>query len=816
MDLIWMRAAALVRRGWRSTVLLAILAGLAAGIAMAVVGAGRRTATAFDRFAAFADVAELLVNVCPPGHEVRSEEDLLPCQIYDAAAERDELAALPEVEAVARSQFRTLTVARVSDPRDTTSAVSLLTLDEGIESNLSGDYLVVDGRKARSADEVVLNEALASVSGLGIGDDAVVTFATLPEIEQTGRGMQLSGPAVEVTVVGVGRALTDLAATQSGLGPTDDSVLLGGPGLAAATPEAFGFTGLLVDAAEDDAAAARAAIQNAFGDERMFNIASALGDDEIEPTREAIRYEAQAVTALGLLIAAVSIAFIGQSIARQSRREWSDGPILRAIGVTTREASVAALLRGASIGLPAAVIAASTTVLLSPFGPIGVGRRAETDAGFAIDPLVLVVGLLGVVLVAAAAAWVPLWRGRALRTVRPLAPRQRPSRTPALPPVATAGLHLARTGSRGSGVEVGTALFSVGAAVVCLVAAVCLVASYDDLSSSPQRLGAPWDLSIAVGLGGERDVLPVRTDPELRDSIVRGAGIKGVDMAIGDDQEAWVQAFFPLPPGDGATAIDVIAVPIDEGRPPATDREIALGAVTMRKLGLSIGDTVPVTTLTSGETYEMTIVGTAIINDTFEASPGRGAAVTPGFMTESSPEASADPIVFELEPGADRDAMIRRAAALTDTPVFAPLEQTAVLNVGRIRRLPLLMATVIAVLAAASMAHALVLSIGRNRRTLGVLKGLGFTRRQVGGTVAVHATSFALVALVVALPLGVIVGRWGWRLVTRSLGVPDVAVVPLGAVGVMALTILVVTNLAAAYPAWRAARLSTAAALRSE
>lgn len=79
MELIWVRAAALVRRGWRGTVLLAVLAGLAAGIAMAVVGAGRRTATAFDRFAAFAEVPELLINVCPPGHEVHSEEDLFPC-----------------------------------------------------------------------------------------------------------------------------------------------------------------------------------------------------------------------------------------------------------------------------------------------------------------------------------------------------------------------------------------------------------------------------------------------------------------------------------------------------------------------------------------------------------------------------------------------------------------------------------------------------------------------------------------------------------------------------------------------------------------
>ena len=157
---------------------------------------------------------------------------------------------------------------------------------------------MVDGRKAASADEVVLNEALRVTHRPRGRRRAVVTFATLPEFDQTGPGIHLSGPSVGVTVVGVGRTLTDLAATQSGVSPTDRSILLGGPGLAARSSDAFGFAGLLVEAVGDDADAARAAIQTALGDERAFNIEAALGDDEHEPTREAIRYEAQAVTAL--------------------------------------------------------------------------------------------------------------------------------------------------------------------------------------------------------------------------------------------------------------------------------------------------------------------------------------------------------------------------------------------------------------------------------------------------------------------------------------------------------------------------------------
>jgi hypothetical protein len=212
----------------------------------------------------------------------------------------------------------------------------------------------------------------------------------------------------------------------------------------------------------------------------------------------------------------------------------------------------------------------------------------------------------------------------------------------------------------------------------------------------------------------------------------------------------------------------------------------------------------------------MEIVGQAIINDTYEASPGRGASVTPEFIAESSPEVSSDPVILDLEAGADADAVAQQLRASYDGPVQGPTPQAALLNVDRIRYLPFVMAGVVAVLAIASLIHALVLSVGRNRQPYGVLKAIGFTRSQVMGTVACQATGFALLALVTAVPLGVFVGRQGWRLVAEGLGVPAVPVVPVVPVVAVVAVALVVANLAAAYPAWRAAHLRTAFALRSE
>jgi len=185
-------------------------------------------------------------------------------------------------------------------------------------------------------------------------------------------------------------------------------------------------------------------------------------------------------------------------------------------------------------------------------------------------------------------------------------------------------------------------------------------------------------------------------------------------------------------------------------------------------------------------------------------------------MAIMAPEASGDPVVLELKPGADVDDVTRRLGAIYDGPVQPPVEQVALLNVGRVRYVPFVMAGVVALLAIASLVHALVLSVGRNRRTLGVLKSLGFTRVQIGETVACQANAFGLVALVTAVPLGVFLGRQVWALVAEQLGVPDVPQVPVAPAAAVVLLALAVVNVVASYPAWRAARLPTATALRSE
>ena len=74
--------------------------------------------------------------------------------------------------------------------------------------------------------------------------------------------------------------------------------------------------------------------------------------------------------------------------------------------------------------------------------------------------------------------------------------------------------------------------------------------------------------------------------------------------------------------------------------------------------------------------------------------------------------------------------------------------------------------------------HALITSDRRRRRDLAILKTLGFGRGQVSQTVARPATTLALVAGLMVLPLGIAGGRRPRRLLAEQPGVAAGPVVP--------------------------------------
>ncbi len=114
------------------------------------------------------------------------------------------------------------------------------------------------------------------------------------------------------------------------------------------------------------------------------------------------------------------------------------------------------------------------------------------------------------------------------------------------------------------------------------------------------------------------------------------------------------------------------------------------------------------------------------------------------------------------------------------------------------------------------MAHALLTGARSRSHDLAVLRALGLTPRQAAACVTWQAVVIGVVALLIGIPLGIVVGRQVWHVLADSLSF--VYVGPLSAVVLLVLVplSLVMLGVLALWPARGAARLHTAEVLRSE
>jgi ABC-type antimicrobial peptide transport system permease subunit len=107
-------------------------------------------------------------------------------------------------------------------------------------------------------------------------------------------------------------------------------------------------------------------------------------------------------------------------------------------------------------------------------------------------------------------------------------------------------------------------------------------------------------------------------------------------------------------------------------------------------------------------------------------------------------------------------------------------------------------------------------SVARRRRELGLLKAIGFVRRQVAEAVCWQASTVAAVGIVLGVPAGVIAGRLVWHAFATNLGVVPVVVYPVGVLALLGTGVVVVANLLAAGPALVSARSRPGVLLRTE
>jgi hypothetical protein len=354
-------------------------------------------------------------------------------------------------------------------------------------------------------------------------------------------------------------------------------------------------------------------------------------------------------------------------------------------------------------------------------------------------------------------------------------------------------------------------------------------ASFLGLVGTPHLYGQNWAQQLDLQVGA----VPVTAGREVL------AGIPGLAEYAGGN---YGQVSVAVPGSRSGTTVPAIGLDQLHGngfltllarRAPGGPHEITLGPLTLRELGLRIGQRVEVSA--NDRMAPMRIVGSAIfaafsVGGGNGTDLGNGAAVSASVLSQPNPpfcaghETCYNFFLLRYRPGTNlRAAAARLEAAVTRAHcpkglcrITTDQRPSNIKDYAGVRDTPLVLGAVLALLAVGTLTHALLTGVHRRRRELAVLKTLGLLRSQMLRVVSWEASALATVALLAGLPLGVVAGRWAWALFAASAGAGGNADIPVPIVLATIPVTLLLANIIAAGPGWAAARIHPAAVLRSE
>lgn len=778
---LWARAR--WRHSGRSLAALGVVVGLGSAVVLVAVAGARRTATSYDRLVAATDRYDLAIQ--------------------DDSEGEPTVRAVSKLPGVAVADRVTLVFGSVGGQQ--------LILVAGRSGRLGYDIdrpVVVKGRlPAPSADdEIMLNETSAQQLGLRVGRTITVDTFTRDQFEaavfgSAGSETAPSGPKLKARVVGIGRLPDDLDDPQpAALAPPAVLRRLG--------PDVGAFDNLAkVRLTSPADRAGFLAAMRALPGHRADSVYVSDATQNEDRVGDALTVERLALVAFALA-AGLAVAVAGaQAVARQLGGAEGDQQVLASLGLTRPARAAVVLAPIAPTVTMAALVAMVGAVAASPILPLGLARRAEPDPGWHADLAVLLPGALTTAIVLLAAAALAAWRISGSGTpsdARDSASR-RPSKLTAmaagagLAPTALTGIRMALEAGRGrTAVPVRPAWGAAVAGVAGVVAVGLFGASLSRLLTEPALYGTTWDASINLSDDpAEAGAQTREVQGEPRIASISVADSRQVEIEGSDVDMATID---PIK-GSGLFA------PLLDGRLPAGQDEVALGAITARELGAALGDEVRAAG-EGGRTVPLRVVGIIVVTD------GRGGTVTAGGLTRLARSDGFRRLLVSWKPGVDPEPVAAALGEKHDFELETP--PSAVDNLAQARGLPRLLAAFLAVVGLAAVLHALGVTVRRRSRDFAVLRALGFRRAQVVRAISWQATTLVAIGLVLGLPLGVAAGRTAWQVLARSLGVVDHPAPAAALVAAAAGGGILIVNLLALPAAVAAGRRATAAALRSE
>jgi ABC-type lipoprotein release transport system permease subunit len=817
------------RAEWRtrrwSWVALACLVGAIAGTAILLVAGSRRTGSAHERFLADGRAMDVaLVAECPEGDQCVPPLERLPA-VLDATT----VTQFPAY--VETADGRSLQPMESDPCYSGPGQLVTMTDPSGRWGRTINRHRFVAGRPAnpRAPDEVVVSVEMARRVHLGVGDELSVYRFAGQDCLATRDSWQ---PARRVRIVGIHLSPGEVR--------PPSGMFLQTVELTPAFVQRYGATRDRQDAliARLQAGASIGALQDQARRAGVETFPALTRADVSGLVNRAIRPNEVSLLILGALTALAAAVVLGQVLARHAAMETGDDGVLTALGMPRRGRLALAALRGATLGVLAAAVAMLVAVLGSPIMPIGLARTVEPARGVQVD--VVAVGVGAFVTLAFVTAVTVL--GTVVATRRRV--RERHAKTATLAnaaaragfsPAAVSGARFAL--ERGSGaavVPVVSSFAGLTIAIAAVAGALTFGAGLTHLRTTPRLVGWNWDVVLAYPEEGVPDAPSVE---QARDRVRTALEANEVDDA------AMGTIWSPFPDGRdlqlGPDRVDVggfiafdgtarFGPSMIRGRKPIAADEIVLGPRTLADLDLDIGDRVevvgqegtwdspgPVTTAT------MRIVGIGLAPMT--TTLGRGAVITLAGLQRLNSQATEQAWFVRTAPDANRSEVVdafRSAFPGTLRSSIVPFgsEETIDfgLNLEQIGSVPLLFAVIMGVMAGAVLVHVLTVATRARRRDLAVLRALGFSRGQILRTLTWQSAIYAVGALLIAVPVGVALGRAAWRVYATNLGAVPEVVVPRLALLAVAGAAIALAAAVALIPAARIARTRPGAVLRAE
>jgi ABC-type lipoprotein release transport system permease subunit len=757
----------------RSALLVFVLA-TSLGFALFSATAARRTTTAFDRFVAWSDAADVVTG--------GAAGDVPVADLFD------DIEALPSVVDSQRSMAIGLNGAVVHGnelppPRFFASATDLsdtgrfdrpLVLEGSIPDEPSADQGVVDFGTARQLD-------------LEVGDEVTLIASPSEDV-----------PPVEVPIEVV--AVVSVPSTIPTVAGYQFNGIVMGQAFLDAHPE-------LVDPYESSLS-----MRLRHGLDSVDDLRDEMRDAGLEvdiQDRGSVEVGAKrlfTLEATTMWVAACLALLVGLPVAYQLlRRDAAAGrrtvETVLALGASRRQIASAAAARAGVLAIAASALAAVGSVVASPLSPVGLARNAEVDRGIYVDGFVLAAGIALFIAATVLLGWLAAVRG-ALSVRAPASGRAPRTRQPRVP--VAVGMRMA-TGSRGA-----VAVAGIGALafVSLLVVGIAVAASsLESVPDDPEVSGGSWDGFMVVG-----DSARAAVDKTLdQEPEVSSYGPGGWTSLVVDGQEVYT-LYLP----------DDMEPAIAAGRAPTTDHEIALGAEAMRRLGVGIGDEVPASFPGSDlDQRRLTVTGESIsAAPLFFSHAPDDSAVVAFDLTPSETDGSSPELVRFTDRGRDPQATLEQIKQdMPDGSVwfsFARSRRGDIVALEELEGLIRAILVMAAVLALASLLHQVLVTNRRNVSELAVLRAVGFTSGNVTEAGVAHGGTLASLTALVAIPVGLAAGSVAWRYLADELVVLPRTRYDLVEILAVGAAVVLLAALIAGALARRGARRPVARALRAE